>query len=152
MDKWYAVMKDREDSDWGTGSYKKTEAMQMAAQYREDGQEDAYIAVIENDTCIDEIHDIEPLLKIEDVAQALALYDSMEQNGDMARYFLHIKDNGDILPTLSGADASFYYDTDVSDLDGDWRDEFEMMDNSRFMEVCENLRDQALEYLYVWSD
>lgn len=51
---WYAVMKDRDDDDWGTGSYDLDEAKTMARQY---GAE-AYIAVIEeseNPVCVDEI-------------------------------------------------------------------------------------------------
>ena len=40
---WYAVERDAEDNDWGTGSYDYKEAVQMA---RELGPE-AQIAVIE---------------------------------------------------------------------------------------------------------
>ena len=29
---WYAVLTDREDTDWGTGSFDKDEAIQMAAE------------------------------------------------------------------------------------------------------------------------
>ena len=52
MTKWYAVMSDREDSDWGYGSHDIAEAKQMlkGAEY-----EDGYIAVIENDVCIEEL-------------------------------------------------------------------------------------------------
>jgi hypothetical protein len=52
MAKWYAVMADREDSDWGYGSHDLSEAKQMLkdAEY-----EDGYIAVIENDVCIEEL-------------------------------------------------------------------------------------------------
>ena len=52
MKKWYAVMADREDSDWGYGSHDLSEAKQMLkdAEY-----EDGYIAVIENDVCIEEL-------------------------------------------------------------------------------------------------
>ena len=44
MAKWYAVMADREDNDWGYGSHDLSEAKQMLkdAEY-----EDGYIAVIE---------------------------------------------------------------------------------------------------------
>lgn len=50
---WYAVMMDKEDTDWGTGSHDLDEAMDMA---RRMGAES--IAVIEDGTdpvCIDEI-------------------------------------------------------------------------------------------------
>lgn len=51
---WYAVLRDREDNDWGTGSYDLEEAKQMC----KDLGKEAYIAVIEegNDpVCIEEI-------------------------------------------------------------------------------------------------
>lgn len=45
---WYAILKDREDNDWGTGSYDKEEAFEkaktMGAQF---------LGVIENDECVD---------------------------------------------------------------------------------------------------
>lgn len=50
---WYAVMMDKEDTDWGTGSHDLDEAMDMA---RRMGAEK--IAVIEDGadpTCVDEI-------------------------------------------------------------------------------------------------
>lgn len=53
--KWYAVMRDREDDDWGYGSYDIDEAKQMLTE-EESGE--AYIAVIaegENPVCVDEI-------------------------------------------------------------------------------------------------
>ena len=52
MATWYAVMADRADSDWGYGSRDLNEAKQMLkdAEY-----EDGYIAVIENDVCIEEL-------------------------------------------------------------------------------------------------
>lgn len=48
---WYAVMMDRDDNDWGTGSYDLEKAKEMLLRDYPDG----YIAVIENDVCIDEI-------------------------------------------------------------------------------------------------
>ena len=52
---WYAVQRDCED-DWSTGSSSLTKAIQMArTQVGE--YPDTQVAVIENDTCIDEIHD-----------------------------------------------------------------------------------------------
>ena len=53
--KWYAVMRDREDGDWGYGSYDIDEAKQMLT---EEESPEAYIAVIaegENPVCVDEI-------------------------------------------------------------------------------------------------
>lgn len=48
---WYAVMRDRDDNDWGTGSFDLEKAKEMLLRDYPDG----YIAVIENDVCIDEI-------------------------------------------------------------------------------------------------
>lgn len=60
---WYAVMMDKEDNDWGTGSHDLGEAIAMVRRYRDDGNPDAYIAIIDESGvapfCIDEIHDIE---------------------------------------------------------------------------------------------
>lgn len=39
---WYAVMMDREDNDWGDGSFDLDEAKAMAREY-----EEGYIAVID---------------------------------------------------------------------------------------------------------
>ena len=46
---WYAVMRDNDDTDWGTGSNNMDEAIEMAKKYRADGYEDAYIAVIDDE-------------------------------------------------------------------------------------------------------
>lgn len=50
--RWYAVMRDRQDDDWGYGSHDLEEAKGMLAEY---GTDDGYIAVIENDVCIQEL-------------------------------------------------------------------------------------------------
>ena len=52
---WYAVMRDNDDNDWGSGSYNYDEAVEMVQKYIPDG---GYIAVIEegNDPiCVEEI-------------------------------------------------------------------------------------------------
>lgn len=52
---WYAVLRNKEDDDWGTGSYSLDEAKEMAENYGED----AYIAVISeeaNPVCVEEIY------------------------------------------------------------------------------------------------
>lgn len=58
---WYAVMTDLDDTDWGTGSYDRAEAVAMVRNNL-DIYPDGYIAVIDvstnNPVCIDEIHDI----------------------------------------------------------------------------------------------
>lgn len=50
--RWYAVMTDRDDSDWGYGSYDLEEAKEMLVGLCVD---DGYIAVIENDVCVQEL-------------------------------------------------------------------------------------------------
>lgn len=68
MKKWYAVMRDNEDTDWGTGSTRLREAAKMVRKMRRNGNEEAYIAVIDITSddmaaqiCIDEIRDIRGL-------------------------------------------------------------------------------------------
>lgn len=55
--KFYAVMADREDTDWGTGSYSLDKAIEMVKE-KKDVYPDGYIAVIEmgpDPICVDEI-------------------------------------------------------------------------------------------------
>lgn len=55
---WYAVMRDNEDDDWGTGSYDLAEAEAQVAELKQAGYPDAYIAVIDEDgdpICVEEI-------------------------------------------------------------------------------------------------
>ena len=52
--KWYAVMTNRDDDDWGTGSFDRYESEKMVIKNL-DFYPDGYIAVIENDVCVDEI-------------------------------------------------------------------------------------------------
>lgn len=56
---WYAVMRDREDTDHGTGSFDREKAISMALQYRASGDTETYVAMIDpkDDYCIDEMHD-----------------------------------------------------------------------------------------------
>lgn len=52
---WYAVMRDRDDDDWGYGSHDIEEAKRMCLDQE---SPEAYIAVIEegeNPVCVDEI-------------------------------------------------------------------------------------------------
>lgn len=53
-EKWYAVMEDRNCDDWGWGSKDLNQAYKMVIEII-DKHPDAYIAVIENDCCVDEI-------------------------------------------------------------------------------------------------
>jgi hypothetical protein len=58
---WYAVVRDMEDDDWGTGSVNYDEAVKMVMDYRKDGYSDAHIAVIDDSTdnavCVDVIRE-----------------------------------------------------------------------------------------------
>lgn len=56
--KWFAVMTDRQDTDWGYGSDDREIAERMVIGLLEDNPE-AYIAVIEGDVCIDEIKPVD---------------------------------------------------------------------------------------------
>ncbi len=56
MKLWYAVMRNRDDNDWGYGSHDLDKAKKMALNL---GDPEAYIAVIDDGddpVCIDEIH------------------------------------------------------------------------------------------------
>ena len=68
MKKWYAVMRDNEDTDWGTGSTRLREAAKMVRKMRREGDEEAHISVIDitsddmnAQVCIDEIRDVRGL-------------------------------------------------------------------------------------------
>lgn len=58
---WYAVLIDRDDDDWSEGSYDLDEARRKLARLKADGYDEAYIAVIDNNTtnpvCVEEIHE-----------------------------------------------------------------------------------------------
>lgn len=47
MRTWYAVMENREDNDWGYGSYDLNEAIEML---KEQGWEDGYILEVNDET------------------------------------------------------------------------------------------------------
>ncbi len=49
---WFAVLRDREDNDWGNGSYDFEEATQMLKDVNEG---EGFIAVIDDQLCVDEI-------------------------------------------------------------------------------------------------
>lgn len=56
---WYAVLMDKDDNDWGYGSFNEEEAYKMVKPFIKDG---GYIAVIDDSNdpiCIKEIHEFE---------------------------------------------------------------------------------------------
>lgn len=62
MAKWYAVMMDKEDTDWGHGFNTLEEAKEEAVSWRKGNYPEAYIAVIEDGkdpVCVEEIHEFE---------------------------------------------------------------------------------------------
>lgn len=68
MKKWYAVVRDNEDTDWGTGSTRLRETAKMVRKMRSEGDEEAHIAVIDitsddinAQVCIDKIRDVRGL-------------------------------------------------------------------------------------------
>lgn len=52
MAKWYAVIADRDDNDWGFGSHDLETAKRLL---KDSEYEEGYIAVIENDVCVEEL-------------------------------------------------------------------------------------------------
>lgn len=60
---WYALMKGRDDTDWGTGTRNREEAIETVKSWRQDVYPEAYIAVIDESgaepMCIEEITDFE---------------------------------------------------------------------------------------------
>lgn len=56
---WYTVLMDKDDNDWGYGSFNEEEAYEMVKPFIKDG---GYIAVIDDGDdpiCIKEIHEFE---------------------------------------------------------------------------------------------
>lgn len=58
---WYAVLRDNEDTDHGTGSSRFADALRMARKMRKEGDTDAFIAVIDpaDDFCLVEVRDLD---------------------------------------------------------------------------------------------
>jgi hypothetical protein len=83
----------------------------------------------------------------------------LDHNGDI-EYFLHIKDNGEIVRGMSYADVSFQTHLDKEayekrieeDSEYDISYNIEKEDNPYFMEVVEELTKQANEYLKDWGE
>lgn len=63
--KWYAVMKDENDTDWGYGSFRKKEAAKMVRDLKKKGYDNAYIEVVITidgiGTCVEKIYDVKGL-------------------------------------------------------------------------------------------
>lgn len=89
------------------------------------------------------------IFRVEEIAKALIENESMERDVFCATYFLHITDAGEILPTKIGANKSFKAKVDVANDEDwdDWGEDFETLENYDFRDICENLAEQANEYL-----
>lgn len=94
-----------------------------------------------------------------------ALIENMSSEPDydgFIEYFLHIKNNGEIVKGINYADESFstYLNTEayeeelIKDPDFNIIDvvEYEAENNPYFMEVVEELTTQANEYLKIWGE
>ena len=96
----------------------------------------------------------------QEVMNALIENISSEPDYDGAiEYFLHIKDNGEILASFDKADITFstylgpeaYEEQLQEDPEYDFREDIEVKDNEYFLEVVEDLTNQANEYLKDWG-
>ena len=92
-----------------------------------------------------------------------ALIENMSSEPDETgaiEYFLDITDNGEILTSFDKADETFstYLDPEAyekklqEDPEYDFRYDVEVEDNKYFLEVVENLTNQANEYLKDWGE
>lgn len=60
--RWYAVMRELDDTDASYGDYSEEWAIARAREYRAEGYEEAFVAVYVDDRdpyCVDEIHDLD---------------------------------------------------------------------------------------------
>lgn len=92
-----------------------------------------------------------------------ALIENMSSEPDETgaiEYFLHITDNGEILPSFDKADETFstYLDPEAyeeqlqEDPEYDFREDIEVEGNKYFLEVVEDLTNQANDYLRDWGE
>lgn len=56
---WYAIMMDNDDTDWGYGTFERSQAVARVKELQEDGCPDAYIAVIDGGVCVEEIRNLD---------------------------------------------------------------------------------------------
>ena len=133
MKLWYAVLRDREDNDWGYGSYNRREAERMALEMGPD----AFIAVIDTEfdpICVEEIsqEDFEThiMYAIRDVAYD---YDMTDEPTD--RHIFEAYNMEDINTELIriGADDDHYSVEEYrADKDGEFYDGSDLDTPSNF--------------------
>ena len=100
-------------------------------------------------------------LTVQEVMEALQDYHSLEWEhwdfGEGYCYYLHITDEGKIVGGYDDADMSLTSGLAREAWEDyepgyDFRDEIEVPENEYFMEVVEDLTDQANEYLEEWGE
>ena len=92
--KWYAVMLNRKDDDWGTGSFDFEEAQKMVVNNTTEHQRDGYIAVIENDVCVEEIKpdDFDPIWYSAYTINQAKDYGFLEKDFERLAYWADLSD------------------------------------------------------------
>ena len=87
------------------------------------------------------------LLETKQIVEALQNNNSLEFEYGEKYYYLHLKENGEIVPDYSLADNSFRVKIDIpKELEDTWFD-LENANNSSFMEAVEELKLKANNWL-----
>lgn len=85
-------------------------------------------------------------LTTNEVMNALINNQSLDYNGDELSYYLHITDDGEILPGLDGADYTIICPVEYTD-DNETAWAKESADDADFMAIIKELTEEANEYL-----
>ena len=85
-------------------------------------------------------------LTTNEVMNALINNQSLDYNGDALSYYLHITDDGEILPGLDGADKTIIFPVEYTD-DNETAWAKEIADDADFMAIVKELTEEANEYL-----
>lgn len=85
-------------------------------------------------------------LTTNEVMNALINIQSLDYNGDELSYYLHITDDGEILPGLDGADKTIICPVEYTD-DNETAWAKESADDADFMAIIKELTEEANEYL-----
>ena len=104
--KWYAVMQNANDDDWSYGSADKEEAMRMVIARLEDYPE-GYIAVIENDVCVEEIRqdDFDTVYCYASRIVKAHDWDACRDDIEHLMYWLDMKDEWDSADDMTSEDV-----------------------------------------------
>lgn len=85
-------------------------------------------------------------ITIEEVMNALINTQALDYNGDQLSYYLHITDDGEILPSRHGADETIICPVEYTD-DNETAWAKESADDADFMQIVKELAEEANEYL-----